>query len=104
MAEVEYPLNTNGSEPLAGASVKYSVISRPSGANPFSNSRRTFGSSVSLVCARIDHGRQLVAGWRTRSVDTVPAKPHNPPSSIISASSMRARIAIEMAALAGHSV
>jgi hypothetical protein len=50
IAEVGCPLDTNGSEALAGASVKYAVlVSRPSGANPFSNSRRIFGSSVSLV-------------------------------------------------------
>jgi SRSO17 transposase len=35
-----------------------------------------FGSSVSLVRARIDHSRQL-AGRHTRSVTTVPAKQHD---------------------------
>jgi hypothetical protein len=77
MAEVGYPLNTSGSDALAGNFVKYAIlISSPLGANLF-KFEADLWTSVSLVCTRIDQGHQLVAGWRTRRVDTVPAKQHD---------------------------
>lgn len=93
MAEVGYPLNTNGSDALAGNFVKYAIlISSPLGANPFEFEADLWTSVLWSAYGSTKAGSSspvgALAAW-------TPCRP----SSMISASATRARMAIEMAAL-----
>jgi hypothetical protein len=72
-----HPLNTNGPNAFACDFVSTLYSLTVLRVLNLSNLRRTFGSSVSMVHVRIDHGHQLAAGWHIRGVAAVPAKQHD---------------------------